>query len=228
MPLIYTIITILGLMTVPAAFVMGWRYDADATAGNYLINLIAFAAWMAVHIIMLLPAFKKAVYGIAHSSSGERRIYVLVSIVTWLLLYALHKPVPGPALPEVFWIQFVGVCGVFYGFLMFFEGVTFTFLHAFMGVPGSELSHSADDATPLMVEGSYASVRHPMYRGAITYTVASLLIHPHAGQLLFVVLVALGFILFIPFEERALIKARGDEYLEYMKVVRYRIFPGIW
>lgn len=225
---LYTIITILGLMAVPAAFVMGWRYDAGAPVGNYLFNLGAFIAWMAVHIIMLLPAFKKTVYGSSQSSSKERRIYVAVSIITWLVLYAIHKPVPGPALPEYFWIQFIGICGVFYGFLMFFEGVSFAFLHAFMGVPGTELSHSTDSATPLMVEGSYATVRHPMYRGAVTYTTASLLIHPHAGQLLFVVLVALGFILFVPFEEKALIRARGDEYLEYMKAVRYRIFPGIW
>lgn len=225
---LYSLVTILGLMAVPASFIMGWRYDAAASLGNYLFNLLAFIGWIAIHIIMLLPAFKKAVYGNAQSSSKERRVYVIVSIITWILLYAVHKPVPGPALPEVFWLQFIGTCGVFYGFLMFFEGINFAFLSAFLGSPGLELSHSTDSSTPLMMEGSYATVRHPMYRGAVTYTFASLLIHPHAGQLLFVILVALGFILFIPFEEKALIKARGDEYLEYMKVVRYRIFPGVW
>ena len=225
---LYSFLSFLGLMAVPASFIMGWRYDAAAPAINYLYNILAFLAFMAVHIIMLLPGFKRLVYGKAHSSTGERRVYVLVSVVTWLLLYALHQPVPGPALPDIAWLQFLGICLVMLGFLMFFEGVTFEFLHAFLGAPGMDLSHSTDAVTPLMTEGSYASVRHPMYRGAMTYTFASLLIHPHAGQLLFAVLVALGFILFIPFEERALIRSRGDEYLAYMKVVRYRVFPGIW
>ena len=84
---------------------------------------------------------------------------------------------PGPSFASPVWPQFVGICGVF------------------AGTPGTDLSHSADSATPLMTEGSYASVR---------------------------------FILFIPFEEKALIDARGDEYRSYMSVVRYRVFRGVW
>jgi len=225
---LYTFITFVGLMAVPAAFLMGWRYDPAAPAMNYLFNLIAFLIFMAIHIIMLLPGFKKLVYGTPYSTSVERRVYVMISIITWILLFAIHKPVPGPALPAIAWVQFLGICLVLLGFLMFFEGVTFEFLHAFMGTPGIDLSHTAEAVTPLMTEGSYASVRHPMYRGALTYTFASLLIHPHAGQLLFAVLVALGFILFIPFEEKALIRSRGEEYTAYMQTVRYRIIRGIW
>lgn len=225
---VYSIVAMLGVMAVPATFIMGWRYDPAAPAGYYLFNIMGFIAFMAVHVIMLTPGFKKTIYGITNSTSEERRIYVAVSIITWILLYVYHKPVPGPGFESPEWLQFIGICGVFLGFLMFFEGATFGFLNAFMGTPGTELSHSSDSASPLMTDGSYASVRHPMYRGAITYTVASLLIHPHMGQLLFVVLVSLGFVLFIPFEEEALIESRGDEYVEYMKVVKYRVFRGIW
>ena len=166
---LYTFITFVGLMAVPAAFLMGWRYDPAAPAMNYLFNLIAFLIFMAIHIIMLLPGFKKLVYGTPYSTSVERRVYVMISIITWILLFAIHKPVPGPALPAIAWVQFLGICLVLLGFLMFFEGVTFEFLHAFMGTPGIDLSHTAEAVTPLMTEGSYASVRHPMYRGALTY-----------------------------------------------------------
>jgi len=225
---LYSLLAIISVMSVPAAFVMGFRYDAAAPWSNYAFNVAAFAVFIAIHFVMLLPGFKKAVYGTPQSTSGERRVYVIVSIVTWILLYYVHRPVPGPALPEMFWVQFVGVCCVFAGFLMFFEGASIAFLLAFMGRPGTELSHSADASTPLMTQGSYASVRHPMYRGAMTYTFASVLIHPHAGQLVFAALVTLSFFVFIPFEERALIRARGAEYLDYMKVVRFRIVRGVW
>lgn len=225
---IYSFIAILGVMAIPASFVMGFRYAEGADAINYLWNLLLFVAFMAVHIVMLLPGFKKAVYGQPRSTPFERRIYVAVSIVTWILLYIYHRPVPGPAFVAPVWLQFVGICGVFTGFLMFFEGATFGFLRAFMGTPGTDLSHSADSTTPLMTEGSYASVRHPMYRGAVTYAFASLLIHPHTGQLLFALMFSLSFVLFIPFEEKALVRARGEEYRSYMSTVRYRVFRGFW
>jgi protein-S-isoprenylcysteine O-methyltransferase Ste14 len=225
---IYSFLALLGVMAVPASFIMGFRHAPDAPAINYLWNVLLLVGFVAVHVVMLLPGFKKAVYGQPQSSSVERRVYVAVSIVTWLLLYAFHEPVPGPAMQSATWVQFVGICGVFLGFLMFFEGATFDFLRAFLGAPGTVLSHSSDATTPLMTEGSYASVRHPMYRGALTYAFASLLIHPHAGQLLFAVGVSLSFILFVPFEERALVRARGEEYLAYMAAVRYRVIRGVW
>ena len=223
---LYSLFALLGILSVPAAFILGFRYDAAAPVGNYFFNLLLFLGFMVVHIVMLLPGFKKLIYRKPHSIPVERRIYVMISIITWLLVYILHKPVPGLALPGNIWIQYLGICGVLAGILMFFEGATLEFLNGFVATPGSNMSHSAD--TPLMTEGSYAKVRHPMYRGAVIYMFASLLIHPHTGQLLFVIVVALGFVLFIPFEEKALIKTRGNEYLEYMKVVRYRILPGIW
>jgi protein-S-isoprenylcysteine O-methyltransferase Ste14 len=42
------------------------------------------------------------------------------------------------------------------------------------------------------------------------------------------VLGALGFIAFVPIEERQLLRRRGDEYRAYMAETRYRIFRGIW
>lgn len=60
---IYAFLAILGVMAIPASFILGFRYSADAGEVNYLWNFLMFAAFMAVHIVMLLPAFKKAVYG---------------------------------------------------------------------------------------------------------------------------------------------------------------------
>ncbi len=225
---LYMLFALLGLMSVPAAFIMGFRHDATAPLANYAVNAALFVAFMAIHMIMMRPGFKRAIYGRAESMPAERRIYITVSIVTWVALYALHRPVPGFAFEAGIWLQYLGVCGVLLGAFMFFEGATFAMLEGLVGKPGVAMSHSTDTATPLMTEGSYARIRHPMYRGALTYLGFSMLIHPHAGQLLFVLLVAAGFVLFIPVEERALLRARGDEYRLYMTRVRYRIIPGIW
>ncbi len=95
-------------------------------------------------------------------------------------------------------------------------------------MPGTELSHSVGAETPLMTEGPYARVRHPMYRAAFFYAFSSLLIHPNAGQLLFAVMVSASFLGFISFEERQLIKARGEEYRDYMRRTPYRVFHDLW
>ena len=79
-----------------------------------------------------------------------------------------------------------------------------------------------------MTQGSYASVRHPMYRAAFYLAFSSLLVHPNAGQLLFAILTSAGFLGFIPFEEHQLIEARGDAYRNYMRATPYRVFRGIW
>jgi protein-S-isoprenylcysteine O-methyltransferase Ste14 len=76
--------------------------------------------------------------------------------------------------------------------------------------------------------GIYAAVRHPMYRAALLYTFASLLIHPNAGQLLFTAMVSASFIAFIPIEERQLLHYRGSEYRDYQRATPYRVLRGVF
>jgi len=110
----------------------------------------------------------------------------------------------------------------------FYEFSTFENLGMFLGVPGAELAFSAGAETPLMTAGGYSRVRHPMYRAALVMNFASLLIHPNASQLFFAVLVTASFLLFIPFEEHQLLKARGDEYRAYQAATPYRVLRGVW
>ena len=114
------------------------------------------------------------------------------------------------------------------GFFAFTEGGTFESFRGFLGVPGAAASHSATAETPLQTEGSYASVRHPMYRGFACLTAASLLVHPNAAQLVWGVTLTLTFLVFIPIEERQLLRARGDAYRAYMERVPDRVFRGVW
>jgi protein-S-isoprenylcysteine O-methyltransferase Ste14 len=97
-----------------------------------------------------------------------------------------------------------------------------------LGMPGTMMTHSHGAETPLFTEGQYARVRHPMYRAAIMGGLFSLLIHPHAGQLLWGVLLGGTFVAFVPVEEAQLIEARGDAYRAYMEKTPWRVFRGVW
>ncbi len=230
---IYMAIAFLGLTTTGAAFIMGFLWDPSAPVENLWFNMGIYAAFITVHIIMTMPAFKKALYGKAEGSLGERRIYILVTVFSWLVVYYYHKPVPGPGLDLAlwefgFWVQYLGVAAVLLAVVAFFEFADFAGLRGLIGMPGSEITHTVGGETPLQTEGPYASVRHPMYRAAVLMGLASLIIFPNAGQALFVAMIGGSFLLTIPFEEKQLLKARGDEYGDYMKETPWRVFRGIW
>jgi protein-S-isoprenylcysteine O-methyltransferase Ste14 len=224
----YWLFSHLGLMVITASYIMGFRYAADAPLANLWFDLALYAVFIVVHIVMTMPAFKRTVYGNAAGTPLERRIYITMSIVTWVGLYCLHRPVGGFGYDSPEWLQFLGLCGVLLGQVAFYEYATFDTLASMMGVPGTELAYSVGSETPLMMTGSYAQVRHPMYRAALVMAFASLLIHPNASQLLFAGLTSASFILFIPFEEHQLLVARGDAYRAYMAQTPYRIFQGVW
>lgn len=225
---IYWLLAYLGLMALSASFIMGFRYDADAPMSNYAFNILLYAGFVAVHIVMTMPAFKRAVYGDPAGSPAERRVYVTISVLTWWLVYWLHRPVPGFGFESPAWLAYFGLCAVLLSIVGFFEFATFEGLNSLLGIPGSILSHTAGAETPLMTDGPYAQVRHPMYRAAFFLAFCSLIVHPHAGQLLFAVMITASFVGFIPFEEHQLIKERGDQYREYMAQTPYRLFRGIW
>jgi len=224
----YWLFSYLGLMTFSGAFLMGFRYDPAAPASNVVFDVLLFAAFFGIHIAMTMPAFKRAVFGSPSGTLSERRIYVSIAILSWIAVWALHRPLPGPAFDSPVWLQYVGTCAVLLSVVAFFEFATFEGLGSLVGLPGSNLSHSTGTETPLLTEGAYAQVRHPMYRAACLICFTSLLIHPNPCQLLFAILASLAFLGFIPFEERNLLRARGEQYRAYMQRTPYRAFRGVW
>jgi len=56
----------------------------------------------------------------------------------------------------------VGICGVLLAVVAFSEFAAVEGLARMVALPGSELSHTVGVGTPLMKDGPYAEVRHPM------------------------------------------------------------------
>jgi protein-S-isoprenylcysteine O-methyltransferase Ste14 len=226
--LLYKVFAYFGLFSMFGSLLYGFRYSAEASVGNYGFNLGLYAAFIVPHLIMTRSWFKRAVWGHSHSMPRERRFYIAVTVLTWLALFWLHKPLPGPALafPEA--VYFAGLVGFIICVLMFFQGISFAAIDGLLGIPGSVSAYSHGAETPLFTDGPYAQVRHPMYRAAILAGVCGLFLHPHMGQLLWTLLIGLTFVFFIPVEEAQMIKARGDDYRRYMNATPYRLFRGIW
>jgi len=78
----------------------------------------------------------------------------------------------------------------------------------------------------LQVVGPYRFVRHPLYSGWMVAVFAS----PHmtGDRLTFAVLTSLYLIVAIPWEERSLRDAFGEDYERYAAEVRWRVIPYVY
>lgn len=229
--ILYRTIALMGLMSVFGALIWGFRYDPNAPVINIAINIALYVGWMTLHLVSTRPWFKKAIFGSVKGSLSERQVFIAQSVIGWGLVLWFHQPMPSLGMPDFIlpsYVQFAGLTLTLIGLFGFLEGQSFGSLDSFLGVPGSELSHSHGDETPLMSEGSYAKIRHPMYAGAFIAGLASLLIHTHMAQLIWVGMIGMTFLIFIPIEEAQLKRERGQAYLDYMKQVPHRLFKGIW
>ena len=97
------------------------------------------------------------------------------------------------------------------------------FLSARAGDP--ELAEGAEHV-PLVTNGLYAVVRHPLYFAWMLLVFAA----PHITmtRLTFAVLSTSYLAIAIPFEERSLIRVFGVDYREYQRRVRWRMIPGVY
>jgi protein-S-isoprenylcysteine O-methyltransferase Ste14 len=228
MTVVYRVFSYFGLLSIFGALLFGFRHDPTAPWRNYLFNLVLYGAWVTVHLLMTTGAFKRAVYGARIGSPIERQVYIAVTVVTWLTVLSVHRPVPGVGfeLPEA--VRFAATVGFLFGVFAFFEGATFGAIDGILGVPGTAIGLSHGRETPLLTEGQYARVRHPMYRAAIGAGLCGLLLHPNTAQLLWTAFIGATFIAFIPTEEARLLAARGEAYQTYMQRTPWRLARGIW
>lgn len=79
----------------------------------------------------------------------------------------------------------------------------------------------------VITTGPYAMVRHPLYFGALFYVAATSLVLGSWWGLATVPLVAVGFAIRIPVEEKTL-RAGLPGYDAYARRVRWRLVPFIW
>lgn len=217
-----------GMLSVTSSLLFGFRYRSDAAWGNVLVNLLFYGLYMVPHLVMTRSWYKLRFWGREEGGPSERRAYITVAILGWLLLLIVHRPLPGWYLQLPSWLQFMATVGFLFFFLRAFEGVDFSKMDGMLGVPGSSGMFSHGPETPLFTEGSYAQVRHPMYQAMLGAGFCALLLHPSIAQLFWTLLIGGTFVAFIPVEEAQLRAARREEYEEYVERTPWRLVPGVW
>jgi protein-S-isoprenylcysteine O-methyltransferase Ste14 len=151
----------------------------------------------------------------------ERSFYVWVASLLFIAVCALWQPVGGMA-----WA--IAAPGGWCLYLLMGAGVWLSIRSAAVidiwelaGVRRSDVEGGG-----FKTDGPYGLVRHPIYLGwfLMVFGVPTM-----TGTRLAFALVSCGYLLMaIPLEERTLRRTTDGKYDTYMRLVRWRIFPGIY
>jgi protein-S-isoprenylcysteine O-methyltransferase Ste14 len=169
---------------------------------------------------------------------GERSIYVWISSLLFIIVCACWKPIPGTAWrvdgAAVWALRVVQVFGVW----LTLKSAAMIDILELAGVRQSSGSDSdrarqadgADGAngtsTEFKTSGPYGWVRHPIYAGWLLLVFSATTMT--MTRLVFAATSTAYLLIAIPFEERSLVSETEGRYRTYMRLVRWRLVPGLF
>jgi protein-S-isoprenylcysteine O-methyltransferase Ste14 len=192
-----------------------------STVRHALVDITLFFVFAFHHSLFARSHVKRWVTQFT-PAAAERSVYVWISSALLFAVCVLWQSLPGVAYEiEGFWRA------PFYGVQLL--GVVITARGAGVIDP-LELSGvrqaAATSPNAIKVAGPFRLVRHPIYLGWILMVFAAPTLT--VNRLLFATISSLYLILAIPWEEKSLVAAYGDQYRAYQRAVRWRVVPGIW
>jgi len=210
-----------------------WRFGQPApagpVAGPIVANVLLFSVFALHHSVLARSGAKQVVHGIVPPEL-ERSIYTWVSSILFLAVCAWWQPVPGVI------YELTGPWRILGGAVQL-AGLALTIrasaaldvldLAGVRAVARPAGTNSPERSTPpLKTRGLYAFVRHPLYFawtlfvfGAPTMT---------GTRASFAIVSTAYLMLAIPWEERELVAAFGQQYEDYRRRVTTRMIPWVY
>jgi protein-S-isoprenylcysteine O-methyltransferase Ste14 len=208
---------------VPTGTVAG-PWSSGAAVAPVSIDLALFTVFAIHHSVFARLGIRAWVQ--AHvSAEHERSVYVWISSVLFIVVYALWRPVPGVAwtMPGVVAVSGWGVQMV--GMLMSVAGARRLDVLDLAGVRQA-FDRPTTRPAGLISNGLYGLVRHPIYLGWVLFVWASPLMT--GTRLVFAAVSTAYLVVAVPFEERSMVRLFGRDYDNYKRQVRWRILPGLY
>jgi protein-S-isoprenylcysteine O-methyltransferase Ste14 len=208
-----------ALLFVPAGTI--WWPQAWVLLVELGVTGAVISAWLYVHDPALLA--QRIAAPVQREQAAWDRIFMICLIaffVAWIVITGLdavrfrasHVPV---------WLQVVGAAGILasqYVFWLVFRANSYA---------APVVKVQTDRGHAIATTGPYATVRHPMYAGAIPFLLGIPLLLGSWYGLALAPIFVLAFALRAVLEERTL-AAQLPAYADYAARVRYRFVPLIW
>ena len=213
-----------GALFVVALAWCGWWYLFTAGesrpytgAAAIAVDTVLFAVFALHHSLFARDAAKRWLSRVPMAL--RRSVYVYVASVLLIVVCAAWQPIGGS-------LYHAGRFGVVH-IATQIAGV-WIIARAVSKIDPLELAgiRPPRGAEPLQTSGPYRWVRHPVYFGWVLVVFAT----PHVtgDRLAFATLSTAYLMIAVPWEERSLVGAFGDDYLRYQRDVRWRMIPFIY
>jgi len=129
-------------------------------------------------------------------------------------------PVPGELYDHRGWLQWAHAAVQLAGVWLTLRSVRFIDALELAGIRGPSAGAS------LQITGPYRWVRHPIYLGWLLMTFGPA--HMTGDRLAFAAISTAYLVVAVPWEERSLVRAFGEAYVDYRRRVRWRIVPYVY
>jgi protein-S-isoprenylcysteine O-methyltransferase Ste14 len=218
------VIFVLSLAACAYVYVVVWASPAAGAGGSTPlsaagIDALLFAVFALHHSLFARDPVKRRIARIVPDHL-LRSLYVWTSSALLLGVLALWQPVGGDVYHVTGWPAFVHAAVQLCGVILIARSVTRISALDLAGIKPA----AAGDA--LQAGGPYRWVRHPIYLGWVVVLFAPA--HMTADRLAFAAISSTYLLLAIPWEERSLLRAFGEPYARYRRVVRWRLVPYVY
>lgn len=173
-----------------------------------LLGSIKNYAWIFVVLISLL-----VLWGTINKMKGKIFFRVSFGLLRALIFFAIffNPLLNQPSLPSMIFFEVGGMILLLIGLTLCLAGIkelVKTRLGGIKGIPDK-----------IITTGFYAVIRHPINLGFILVFCGWYIMWTGAYSMIFLPILVTAFVIVSFYEEKNLIKAFGDEYLEYKKRV---------
>jgi protein-S-isoprenylcysteine O-methyltransferase Ste14 len=184
------------------------------------LNIIR-GCWIIFLVVWVLAAIstKRSVY---RESRGQRLRYSLLLVVGCFLLFKGHRfiyPLSARVIPHMEMLAWAGaiLCVAGLGFCLW---ARLTLGRNWSGTVTLKEEHE------LIKRGPYRLVRHPIYTGLLTMSLATVLVVGHVAGIVGLILVFISFWIKLRDEEKVMLNQFPDQYAAYQQRVK-RIIPFV-
>jgi protein-S-isoprenylcysteine O-methyltransferase Ste14 len=211
---------VLSLAVCAYAYEVLWGRPADwSGVGSVLADITLFVLFAAHHSLFARPAAQAAVQRLVPAAL-TRSVYVWIAsgllalvVLAWQRVGGTMYAVTGWSAAPLIAIRLLGV---------------WLIARAVGAIDALELAgiRPAASGGALQTGGVYGWVRHPLYFG---WVLALFAVPRMTGdRALFAAISTAYLVVAIPWEERALARAFGDAYVNYCRIVRWRLLPFVY
>ena len=190
-----------------------------------VFDVCLFSVFALHHSVFARPGVK-AVMARAIPEALCRSVYVWTASLLLALVCLLWRPVGGELFHHQEWLAVIHAAVQVAGIALIALSVRAIDALDLAGIRPFLASKASVFSAGLQQDGPYRLVRHPLYFGWMLVVLGPA--HLTTDRFLFGATSCLYLAVAIPWEERSLARAFGDEYAQYTRRVRWRMVPFVY